>query len=641
MIKILHTLFLITLITLSSSNALYSQIKFKERNVTNKTSNNYGGLLFEENLEQFNTNTPNDVNNKYWGWNTNHNPSAIGHPDAIEGGMITILGDQEYPSTFRSIGKDSRNQILSLLEGLQYETILSYDYEKLEWSPTLATHWKISSDSLIYWYRLDPRARWADGKEIIAEDIIATFKLLIDDGHEDPNVTAFWKDLFEIPTAESKYIIQVKAKKKDWRTFRYFSNGFSIMPSTYLKKVDGAGYLEKYDFTFMPGSGPYEYDKKSSKKGNEGYIILKRRNNWWAENEIANQGLYNFDKIKFIFIEDENQQVISFFNGDYDIYPWSRAQWWVERFTNDKYNELDKGWVQKVKIFNYLPKGPSGIVFNTKKALFDKINIRKALTYMFDVEKLNKRLFFNEYVRLSTYFYGTPYANPNNPLITFNPIFALELLNSEGWIRKEGDKWLTNNKNQIFEFEFLIAPGDDRIYTTFQEDLKNIGIKMEFKQVDYSAKFSLIMKKEYEVTSQGWTGNFFSNPEGTMHSKYADEVEVTNITSMAYPELDMLIDKYNAEWDAKKRIPLAHKIDSIAVNSFHYGLGWTSPYGARMLYWNKFNMPESGISYIGDWRSPMSMWWIDPEKEKKIIDARKNNIQLSKENEIIDYWNRK
>ena len=125
-----------------------------------------------------------------------------------------------------------------------------------------------------------------------------------------------------------------------------------------------------------------------------------------------------------------------------------------------------------------------------------------------------------------------------------------------------------------------------------------------------------------------------------MHSKYADEVEVTNITSMAYPELDLLLEQYNAEWDAKKRIPIAHKIDSIAFHSFHYAMGWTSPYGARMLYWNKFGMPESGITYIGDWRTPLSHWWIDSLKEDKLIDAQSANKSLPKEKVNIDYWNR-
>ena len=573
------------------------------------------------------------------GWITNKNTYPTGNPEAEKGGMITMLGGDEYPSTFRDIGKDSRSQVNGLLAGLQYESLLSFNYEHLEWAPNLATHWKISSDSLTYWFRLNPKAIFSDGKNVTAEDVIATFKLLIDDGHQDPNVAGFWNDLFEIPVAESKYTFKVTAKKKDWRTFRNFAS-LTVMPSAYLNKVDGAGYIEKYDFSFMPGSGPYEYDRENSKKGNEGYIIMKRRDNWWAKNNPDNMGIYNFNKIKFIFIEDENQQVISFFNGDYDIYPWSRAQWWVERFNSAKYKEIANGWVQKIKIFNFLPKGPSGIVFNTQKAPFDDIRIRKAFTHLFDVDKLNKRLFFDEYIRLNTYFYGTPYANPRNPMLSFNPQEALKLLNESGWNRKEGEQWLTNEKNELFEFEFLIAPGGDRIYTTYQEDLKNVGIKMNFKQVDGSTKFSKTMKKEYAVTSQGWTGGFFPSPEGTMHSKYADEVEVTNITSMAYPELDKLIEAYNAEWDAKKRIPLAHQIDSIAVNSFHYALGWTSPYGARMLHWHKFGMPESGITYVGDWRTPLSHWWIDSSKENKLNNARDNNTSLPIQPTNIDYWNR-
>ena len=91
---------------------------------------------------------------------------------------------------------------------------------------------------------------------------------------------------------------------------------------------------------------------------------------------------------------------------------------------------------------------------------------------------------------------------------------------------------------------------------------------------------------------------------------------------------------------AQKRVPIAHKIDSIAVNSFHYALGWTSPYGARMLYWNKFGMPESGITYVGDWRTPLSHWWIEPAKEQSLQDARKNNSKLPIEPELVDYWNR-
>ena len=110
---------------------------------------------------------------------------------------------------------------------------------------------------------------------------------------DSPNVAGFWDDLFEIPVSESKYTFRVTAKKKDWRTFRNFAS-LTVMPSAYLDKVDGAGYIEKYDFSFMPGSGPYEYDHENSKKGNEGYIIMKRRDNWWAKNNPDNICIYNF-----------------------------------------------------------------------------------------------------------------------------------------------------------------------------------------------------------------------------------------------------------------------------------------------------------------------------------------------------------
>ncbi len=636
-----YKIYILCITLLISINFLEARkIKLKKKESLNNTNSTFGDINFEMELLKFN-NSPNrqDKTNKYYGWETNTEIIPSGDMRAVKGGTFTMLGGSEYPNTFRSLGKDSRHQINGLMDGLQNEALLGFDYERLEWEPIIATHWKIEDDSLTYWFRIDPRARWADGKEIIAQDVIAAFKLLTDDGHGDPNTVSYYNDLFHMPEAVSKYVVKITSKKIDWRSFRSAA-GLYPMPSYYLDKIDGAGFIEKYNFSFLPGSGPYAYDQENSKKGNEGYIILKRRSDYWAKDHKRNIGVYNFDEIKFIFIEDDNQQVMSFMNGDYDIYPWSRAQWWVERFTPEKYNEIDKGWVQKIKIFNFLPKGPSGLVFNTQKPLYDDIRIRKAFAHLFDVEKLNKRLFFNEYVRLNTFFYGTPYANPNNPYIEYNPEKALELLNDAGWSRKEGEPWLSNINGEIFEFDFLMSPGDERIFSTLQDDLKKVGIKMNFDQVDGNMAFSKTMKKEYEITYQGWTAGFFPNPQGMMHSKFANEIEVTNITSMAIPEIDKLIDRYNAEWDAKKRVPLAHQIDSIAVNSYHYALGWTSPYGARMLYWNKFGMPDKGLYYAGGWQSPITLWWIDPVKEHKLINAKQENSQLPIEKQLIDYWNR-
>ena len=96
---------------------------------------------------------------------------------------------------------------------------------------------------------------------------------------------------------------------------------------------------------------------------------------------------------------------------------------------------------------------------------------------------------------------------------------------------------------------------------------------------------------------------------------------------------------------------MAHQIDSIAIHSYHYAMGWTSPYGLRQLYWNKFGVPEKGISYVGDWQSPIFMWWVDPDKEKQLLAAQRDNNYLSPPNVgtpasngdwiEVDYWNKK
>ena len=122
------------------------------------------------------------------------------------------------------------------------------------------------------------------------------------------------------------------------------------------------------------------------------------------------------------------------------------------------------------------------MIFNTQKKPWDDIRIRKAFAHVFDVETLNKRLFFDEYVRLNTFFYGTPYANPNNDYVQYDPQKAISILKEIGWTRKEGERWLTNENEEIFEFNFLTFPGGERIYTTFQDDLKKIGIKIRVQK---------------------------------------------------------------------------------------------------------------------------------------------------------------
>ena len=113
------------------------------------------------------------------GWETNANIKT-GDPKAIKGGTLTMLGGAEFPRTYRDIGVDSRQQINGLMSSLQYESLLNFDYEDLEYKPNMATHWKIESDSLTFRFRIDPNARWSDGREVTSNDVVSYLRLILD-----------------------------------------------------------------------------------------------------------------------------------------------------------------------------------------------------------------------------------------------------------------------------------------------------------------------------------------------------------------------------------------------------------------------------------------------------------------------------
>ena len=108
---------------------------------------------------------------------------------------------------------------------------------------------------------------------------------------------------------------------------------------------------------------------------------------------------------------------------------------------------------------------------------------------------------------------------------------------------------------------------------------------------------------------------------------------------MNNPEIDTLIERYNRCWDPNKRIELLQELAYIASNQYHWIFGWAAPYGYRCLHWNKFSMPENSLGYSGDWRTPLALWWVDPENKKKLTSAISDNLNLPVSTEIVDYYN--
>lgn len=571
------------------------------------------------------------------GWESNLDYKSIGNPDAKKGGKISYAVAQ-YPAVLRLYGNNSNFQVTRIIASMVYESLLDYDYEKNEYISLLASHWKISEDHKEYSFRIDPSAKWADGRPVTADDIVATYDLLVDKDIQDPFYNVTWPENYERPVKKSKYIVTVKAKKENWRAFLYFST-LAVMPAYHLDKIDGAGYLDKYQYQMLPGTGPYDLNLQDTKVGEQ--VVVNRRKDYWAENKGLNIGKFNFDEIKFPVVKDPRLNLEKFKNGEIDLYLCNRAQWWAEELSADKNENLERGLIQRMKVYNFRQQGLSGLALNTTVPPFDDIKVRKAMNFLFNFKQLNEKLFFNEYDRLSSYFPNGVYQNPGNKVEPYDPDQALKLLAEAGYEKKKGDKYLTKD-GKILELDLMADQALERILIPYQQDLEKAGIKMNFKSMDGNERFKKLQAKEYKIAFISWGGLTPPNPEGSMHSKFAQEKDNTNVTGLGLPEIDKLLKEYDETYDGSKRVDIIRKIDELAYAQQHYVMGWVSPYTHRLVFWNKYDFPKTGLDYTSDFRSALWYWWYDADKDKSLEEAKKDKAKkLPIIEEHLDFWNKR
>ncbi|MBN1968140.1 MAG: hypothetical protein JXR48_15085 [Candidatus Delongbacteria bacterium] len=573
------------------------------------------------------------------GWQTNTDFTPTGDPNAVKGGTFT-LSFGEYPSTLRIKGKDANSSAIWFIGGFMYESLLNLDGQTMNYSPGLATHWKIEDDLQTFWFRIDPRARWNDGNPVTSEDVLATWKLLVDEGILSPYHNQMY-GTYEEPEIISKYIVKVKSKELNWRKFMYFS-GLQIFPNSHLSKIDGKGYLEKYQWKTLPGTGPYVIDENKTVKGQK--IVLRKRSDYWAENDKRNIGVNNFNEIDIVVIRDEILSKEKFKKGEIDFFGVSRAQWWINEFDIENpqppFDELTRGLVQKKKIYTFSPKGIYGLAFNTRKPPFDDVRMRQAFTMLWNFDELNNTIFFKQYSKMRSAYPGSIYENKDNIKYDYNPEKANMLLDEMGWANKDSEGYRINQAGERLELDMMIDQSNERIYTPYQSSLKNSGIKLNLKIADGNTMFQAVNERRFKIIPQSWGGLFIPNPESSMHSKYADPDNTTNITGFKSDRVDELCDEYNVCFDPKRRVEIVQEIDKIFSDSVQYAYAWYSKNSFRGMYWNKFGMPKSGLSYTGDAYDIASLWWIDPEKEAIVTKGMTDkSVTMPIEPVDLDYWN--
>lgn len=573
-------------------------------------------------------------------WKEGPDPDAS--PYAQPGGTLLFAGF-DPPKSFN--GYLDNNSFTITMFGLLYPSLLAIDTKTGEYGPSLADWWEVSDDKRTYTFHIDERAHWSDGSPVTAHDVKATFDAVM----APKSITGTFKMTLaplESPVIIDDNTLSFHCTETHWRNLSSIGGSLFIMPKKLIDRAretcraegrDEAGAFNEINFNLDIVGGPYRVTEH--KEGAS--VTLTRRPDWWCFSTPGGRGVYNFETVKISFFTDRNNAYEAFKKGVVDFFPvYSARQWFIESVGE----VFDKNWIVKQNIHNHEPIGFQGVAMNMRRQPYDDIRVRKAMAHLFDRRWMVRTLMYNSYFMMRSYFtdlYDKDHPC-ETPLFEYDPEEALRLLTEAGFARDPETGKMTypiyrvdgqsGEKVEIGRKPFVVnilsrSPSDKIHLARYKESLARLGIDLTINVRDTATWSREMENYNFDMTSSGFTGALFRDPEPMWHSRYKDAPNGSNFPGFADPEVDRLIESQKTEFSGQRRNEILRQIDRIVTAAVPNILTWNVG-SKRLLYWNKFGVPNTILGKYGDEMSILTYWWYDADSARELQEAMRDNQPL-------------
>ena len=543
-------------------------------------------------------------------------PSEYSSPRALKGGRIRV-GGGVVPKSLNYLLDN--NVFSAQVFTMMYESLLGSDDSTGDYAPGLAKEWRVSDDGGSFTFVIDPDARWSDGRPVCAEDVRWSFDAIMNPAHmTGPMKVALAAFTQTPPEILAPDTIRFTASETHWRNLGA-AGGFPIMPKHAFEGKD----FNKLNYEFPVVSGPYRRGELRENISLE----MKRRPDWWGASRPENANTYNFDTIEFVFFSGNGNAWDAFRKGAFDFMAIYSARIWERETAGEKF---DNNWIVKRAVRNKQPTGFQGFAMNMRRFPYDDPRVRQALAHLLDRRSMNETMMFNAYFLHRSYFEDLYDENEfpcPNPFYEFDPDKASALLAEAGWRADPATGKLTKDGKPLV-LKFLQRGGsNDRFLARYKNDLARVGIGLEIDAKDWGAWSRDMEAREFDITWAAWSSGLKKDPEGMWHSSQAQTEGGNNITGFADAQVDALIEKQKTEMSLTARNAICREIDFLITSQTPYILLWNAD-TRRLVWWNKFGIPETVISKFGSEDDALRYWWYDPDSAAALADAMKNDLPL-------------
>lgn len=565
-------------------------------------------------------------------WLTNDTDPEFADPVAQRGGTLREFVPS-FPLTLRLVGPDSNGSFAGYMRSLGM-SLVDVHPNTLNPIPALATHWAFGDDHKTVYFKLDPDARWSDGKPVTADDFVFTLEFM-----RSPHIVApFYNEYY---TTQITNII-----KYDDHTIAVVSGNPKPPDELLLEQVNIRPVPHHFyhlddnwvrDYNWLPEPGTAAYTVGEIRKGK--FIVFDRIPDWWANNKRYYRYRFNPDHIHVKVIRDINIAWQYFEKGELDSFGLVLPDFWHNKAKGELF---DKGYIGKVWFYNNTPQPAQGLWLNMKAPPLDDIRVRYALAQCLDFGRIINTVLHGDYSRLETHNVG--YGDYDNKSIHPRPYDlaqAVRYLEEAGWTGMDSDGIRLKNGQRLSINLSYGNPSHTERLVMIKEDAKKAGIELQLQLLDSSAFFKQVLEKKHQLASLGWAGGGLS-PEYWQfyHSENANKPQTNNITNFSDPQMDAWIDQYRKELDKPTRVALAHKMEQALFDSGAMIPTFKVPY-TREAYWRWIKLPKGiatrSSSEVVD-AMGAGLFWIDVAEKNRIRALRRDGGSMPPSLIIDETW---
>ncbi|MBQ8677709.1 MAG: ABC transporter substrate-binding protein [Alphaproteobacteria bacterium] len=485
--------------------------------------------------------------------------------------------------------------------------------------PLLAKAFEYPEDKSYVGFILDERARFHNGQPVLADDIIFSYKSLVEKGQ--PFYKVYYADVDRVEKINDYHVRFHFKKGSQNRELPLILAQMSIYSAEDWKYRDFA----EPSLTPPQGSGPYVLDKFDVNK----FIQFKRNPDYWAKDLPTRKGMFNFDELRYDYYQDTTVTLQALLAGNVDAREEYIAKIWATGYNNDV---VKSGKVLKKDIEHNNAAPLQNFAYNLRRDKFKDKRVRQAIAMAFNFDWANENLFYGQYARITSYFPNTgmeakglpegreleileQYKNQlDESVFTQEPSLpqhptpqatrenlkqAVNLLKEAGYDFVKGK--MTNLKTgEPLEFEVLgnSANGSSftRVMLPFIANLKKIGIKLKFRNIEPSVFKNRLDNFDFDMAIAGFNvSRMPGNEQMEMWGSQSADVKGSyNILGLKNPVVDNLIKGVINAQTKEDYEAYVRALDRVLLNGWYLIPHWYSP-TQRVAYWDKFEQPQTEI----------------------------------------------